>query len=181
MNTKFWGPPLWKALDAKAFNYPVKINPRSKKHQALKKRYKQEFELQQYTLPCKYCRKSYTKFLRELPIDDFLSSRKDLTYWLYLIHDKVNQKLLLQEKKALEERYADIKKKKELTQAQKNRLRAKARREILYTKPSPSYESYCKRMEQHRAKCAKKRGHIPSCRLPAKTKRKGKPKTRSKP
>jgi hypothetical protein len=181
MNTVYWGPGGWVLLDSIAFNYPVRYNPRSKKHRSFRKYYKQLFENLQYTLPCKYCRKSYTRFLKELPIDGFLDSRGDLTYWLYLIHDKVNHKLIHQEQKALEERYADIERKRGLSNAQRNRQRAKARREILRTKPSPSYASYCKRMEKHRARCAKKRGQVPSCRLSTTTKRKGRPKTRQKP
>lgn len=175
MNTRVWGPAGWVFLDAIAFNYPVQINHRSTKHRELKRRYKELFENLQYTLPCKYCRQSYKRFLNELPIDRFLDSRADLTYWLYLIHDKVNHKLLHQEQQALQERYADIDKKRSLTRTQRYRERAKARRQTCFTKPSPTYKAYCKRVEKYRAKCAKKRGHVPSCRLPSNTKAKGKP------
>ena len=44
-------------------------------------------------LPCKYCRESYRGYIRELPIDNFLDSRASLAYWLYQIHNKVNDKL----------------------------------------------------------------------------------------
>lgn len=171
MNTKSWGPGLWRALDAIAFNYPIKINKRSKKHKELQKNYYMFFTSLQYMLPCKYCRISYKKFIKELPIDDFLDSRAKLTYWLYLIHDKVNQKLINQELKALLERYQDIDKKYPPGHKSRSRERAKARRQVLYTKKSPSYESYCRRVEKTRADCGKKRGYIPSCQRPNLTKK----------
>lgn len=164
MNTKSWGPPLWKALDIIVFNYPIRITA-SKKDQETKQNYKIFFELLQLILPCKYCRISYKKFITELPIDDFLESRAKLTYWLYLIHDKVNNKLINQEFEALAERYEDIERKYPPGK-KRCQERAKARRNVLYTKPSPSYTAYCKRIEKHRAKCGKKRGYIPSCRVP---------------
>ena len=44
-------------------------------------------------MPCKYCRESYQDFIKEHPIDKNLNTRKQLTKWLYDIHNKVNHKL----------------------------------------------------------------------------------------
>lgn len=55
-------------------------------------------------LPCKYCRMSYTEFLKELPPKNFIlnpppflkfpkKSRLAVAKWLEVIHDKVNEKL----------------------------------------------------------------------------------------
>jgi len=167
MNTRFWGPPGWKFLNSIAFNYPETINLRSRKDRELKRRYRELFENFQHTLPCKYCRESYARFLRELPIDEYLDGgRRTFTYWWYQMHEKVNEKLRAQEAKALEERYADIDAKSTASGSQRNRLRAKARREIRITKPTPSYEAWCASMERHRAKCAKKRGEVTLIMLP---------------
>lgn len=87
MNTKFWGPPGWKFLHTLTFNYP--INPSEKQ----KKLYKTYFELTGDILPCKYCRQSYKKFIKKLPIDDYLNCREDIIKWLYNIHNMVNDKL----------------------------------------------------------------------------------------
>ena len=87
MDTKFWGPGGWRFLHTITFNYPE--NPTA----ADKRNYKSLFLNFQFTLPCKYCRESYAKFLRELPIEPYLASRSKLTMWLYLIHNKVNDKL----------------------------------------------------------------------------------------
>jgi hypothetical protein len=59
----------------------------------IEKQYKDFFNSLGNVLPCKYCRDSYNKYIVELPVEYFLKSRKDLTRWLYLIHNKVNEKL----------------------------------------------------------------------------------------
>ena len=38
-------------------------------------------------------RESYKDFVKILPIEKFLNSRKDLCLWLYKIHNMVNEKL----------------------------------------------------------------------------------------
>jgi hypothetical protein len=45
-------------------------------------------------LPCIYCRQSFHQYVRELPIDGYLGTNRDLSFWLYSIHNKVNDKLL---------------------------------------------------------------------------------------
>lgn len=87
MNTKFWGPGAWRFLHTITFNYPVK--PTSEQQFF----YRQLFTNFGYTLPCKYCRDSYRQFLRELPLENYLHTRKALVYWLYMVHNKVNNKL----------------------------------------------------------------------------------------
>ena len=44
-------------------------------------------------LPCKYCRESYKEFVKKVPIDNYLNTRRDLCLWLYKIHNMVNRKL----------------------------------------------------------------------------------------
>lgn len=87
MDTTKWGPPMWKALHTMAHNFdPMKHDRKS---------YKQFFELLADTLPCIHCRNSYQEFIKELPIDPYIYSNKPgaLHYWLYQIHNKVNNKL----------------------------------------------------------------------------------------
>ncbi len=88
MDTRSWGPHGWFFLHTITFNYPEK-NP-SKEIQS---KYRQLFNNLEFTLPCKYCRESYKKFIKELPIDDYLGNRAKLTKWLFKIHNKVNKKL----------------------------------------------------------------------------------------
>jgi len=42
-------------------------------------------------LPCSACMNNYRRHLDELPIDQFLETKFDLAYWVYQMHDKVNQ------------------------------------------------------------------------------------------
>lgn len=96
MQTSFWGPPAWKFLFCVAANYPEKIDKTNRLHVSKMKQYKEYFRTTGDILPCKYCRRSYKKFIKELPIDKYLGSRQAIMYWLYLIKDKVNKKLIAQ-------------------------------------------------------------------------------------
>lgn len=98
MNTREWGPPAWKFLFSVVTNYAnldwAKMT--LQEEQEVKNNHKQFFYYLGTVLPCKYCRESYAKFTKELPIDDFMDNPYDLLYWLYLIKNKVNDKLRAQ-------------------------------------------------------------------------------------
>jgi hypothetical protein len=87
MQTIKWGPGLWVGLHCMTYNYPLEPTQSDKDH------YKIFFDYLQYMLPCIYCRQSYTTYLNYLPIDKFLNDRHGVTYWLYSLHNLVNQKL----------------------------------------------------------------------------------------
>lgn len=90
MNTVFWGGDGWKLLGSIAYNYPT--NPTIDD----KKKYLLFFNSLKDVLPCIYCRNSYSEYIIELPIDDFLDNNVKLSLWLYKIHNKVNNKLRIQ-------------------------------------------------------------------------------------
>lgn len=87
METIFWGKSGWKLFHVVAHMYPDKPTESDKKY------YRFFYEEAKHVLPCIYCRESFGKFLQELPIDDYLNSKKQLTKWIYLMHNKVNNKL----------------------------------------------------------------------------------------
>lgn len=87
MDTRFWGPDGWKLLHSIAEKYPLHPTENDKDV------YYTFFDTLQYILPCIYCRNSFSQYMKELDIRDFLSSKKKLCFWLYLIHNKVNDKL----------------------------------------------------------------------------------------
>lgn len=87
MNVNSWGPGLWIGLHCMALNYP--INPTLED----KTKYKNFFELLSDMLPCKYCRQSYKIYLKYLPIDEYLDSRHGMCYWIYTLHNLVNEKV----------------------------------------------------------------------------------------
>ena len=81
MDTRYWGPSGWKLLHSITFSY-------SKEK---KEFYKEFFFNIAFVLPCKFCRKSYSEYITELPVD--VSSKENFTKWLWKIHNKVNEKL----------------------------------------------------------------------------------------
>ena len=87
MDTRFWGPSGWKFLHLLLEMMPVKLNKTEQKI------VKQFMLCWRDLLPCKYCRKSFTKYTTSYPIDQHLDTRLALTRWLFVIHNKVNNKL----------------------------------------------------------------------------------------
>jgi hypothetical protein len=87
MQTNEWGPAAWKFLHTITFSYPV--NPTIDDINI----FKSFFTSLQFILPCSSCRKSYSKVLKYIPIDVYLESRNGLTFWLFLVHNIVNNKL----------------------------------------------------------------------------------------
>jgi len=98
INPKLWGPSFWKTLFYTGLNYPVKVDNTNKCHIALRKHYKMFYCSLQYILPCIFCLESYRRFWKEEDIDKYLNRRIDLLKWLYILKDKVNNKLIQQEK-----------------------------------------------------------------------------------
>lgn len=98
INPKLWGPSFWNTLYFTGLNYPVKFDKENKCHLLLRKQYKIFYCSLQYILPCVFCLESYRRFWKEDDIDKYLNSRLDLLKWLYMLKDKVNKKLIFQEK-----------------------------------------------------------------------------------
>ena len=90
MDTRFWGPDGWKLLHSITANYPNKPTKNEKDNYYL------FFNSLQYVLPCIYCRRSLTQYMNEIPIKNYLDNKYNLVKWLYLIHNKVNNKLRMQ-------------------------------------------------------------------------------------
>lgn len=94
MDTQFWGPPGHKLLHSIAYCYSFGDN--SEAQDTLNRNIvKAFFSSIKHVLPCIYCRRSYAKYIKELPLKDFLSgeSDKNLFKWVYLVHNKINGKL----------------------------------------------------------------------------------------
>jgi hypothetical protein len=152
MKTTFWGPPTWVMLfSSVAGSYPVRVDPTKPEHMRVVRSFKGMFRALRYTLPCFYCRQSFAKYLREVPLDDYDKSRRSMMHWLYLVHDLVNKKLIAQEKA----RYAMAREKilaKGLTEAQTKRALAESRQAILRTTPSPPFEKVLATYERQRSR-----------------------------
>ena len=46
-----------------------------------------------FVLPCKFCRSSLITYYEDLPPEDALDSKEQLSKWMWKIHGKVNEKL----------------------------------------------------------------------------------------
>ncbi len=154
IKTSFWGPPAWNFLfSAIAGTYPIKFDADNKIHQKKMRGFVQMFSSLKETLPCIYCRQSYAKLLKELPIKDYIHSRLSMMKWLYLIHDRVNQKLMKYEQSCFISKREILREQlqsKKITLSKYNQSLAKLKT-ILITKPSPKLELVIARYEKQRA------------------------------
>ena len=84
MDTKFWGPSGWKLLHL--ITFADHLN---------KGDIECFFATLPYVLPCKFCRKSLSEYMREIPLDAALESDEPyaIAKWLWKIHNCVNSKL----------------------------------------------------------------------------------------
>ena len=169
MSTKHFGPMLWNFLFMSILGrYPVKLDIHNKEHVQIAKSYYMTLTSIKDTLPCIYCRNSYIQFLKELPIKPFLKGRIELFYWLYLIKDKVNKKLIHQEneyytnmKNKLKSLYDNKKINKKIYDKKLKTLKKK----IFVTIPTPPFKQVLDKYEKYRANCINK---TKKCSLPKK-------------
>jgi len=91
MDTRYWGPDGWRLLHSIAVTYPERPTKQDKRL------YSDFFRSLKLILPCIYCRNSFSQYIEEIPIHPYLKDRKSLSYWVYLMHNKVNDKLAKQD------------------------------------------------------------------------------------
>lgn len=165
--TSKWGPHAWIFLFSCIHGaYPVNLNNKNKEHQEIKKHFKQLFTTLQYTMPCIFCRNSYKIFFKELPIDKFLTGRIELMYWLYLVKDKVNKKLINQEKECYNNEKKLLKMKFHENKISKEEYYSTViefKNKTFKTKPSPPFMEILEQFEKMRAVCSPK---LKTCALP---------------
>jgi hypothetical protein len=158
--TKKWGPSGWYFLFSCIMGaYPSQLNVSNKEHLKIKKHFKNMFENLCYIMPCIFCRQSFKQFYYELPIDNFMSSRIELMKWLYLIKDKVNKKLIKQEKLCFNREKRKLKKQyksKKITKLEYEKLLDKIKKENIHTQKSPPFIDILLQYESIRATCSPK-------------------------
>lgn len=166
MSTKHFGPQTWDFLFISILGrYPVKIDKNNKKHIKIAHTYHDLLTSLNIVLPCIYCRKSYTHFLKELPIKPYLKGRITLFYWLYLIKDKVNKKLILQENKLYTHKKNKLKilyKKQKITKQKYKQKLQKLKSKIFQTIDTPPFEIILNKYEKLRANCTTK---LKTCKI----------------
>ena len=80
-----WGPSTWLYLHTLTLSYPD--NPTNND----KYRFYNFFK--NIILPCETCEKDFKMLIKQYPIEDNLSSKKDIVNWLINIHNIINRKL----------------------------------------------------------------------------------------
>lgn len=81
MDTRYWGPSGWRLLHLISFAAAEsQVSPDLCAF----------FETLPYILPCKYCRKSLSEYMKEDPVE---CNKKNIAKWLWRIHNDVNAKL----------------------------------------------------------------------------------------
>lgn len=166
MSTKHFGPQAWGFLFTSILGrYPIKVDKYNKEHQEIAKAYYNMLTNLTITLPCIYCRISFTQFLKELPIKPYLKGRIELFYWLYLMKDKVNKKLINQEKELYKSKIKKLKilyKNKKINKEKYNQKRNKLKQKIFKTIPTPPFNTVLNQYEKLRATCTKK---LKTCKI----------------
>lgn len=96
MNTTKWGPYAWVALHSIVDKLPATIDEDQQEGLHI------FFDSMKAVLPCKYCRESFTGFLKQHPLVyrkvdgkmvNNLATRSAMKQWLYEMHNLVNDKL----------------------------------------------------------------------------------------
>jgi hypothetical protein len=97
-----WGPPLWLVLHIMMINFPLPPPPGSplsklKDYAVRKAAYHRFFTDLQHLLPCKSCRKEYTKMIsRKGPLKltgNVFRNRVSAFMWLVKVHDAVTMRV----------------------------------------------------------------------------------------
>jgi len=157
MSTKAWGVAAWKFLFTSIMgHYPIRINDNNPEHLLIKESFKNTLTGLSYMMPCIYCRESFKIFLLELPIQDYLIGRIELMYWLYLMKEKVNVKLRIQEFKC----YSDEKKRlkslyysKQISEQEYYKKVTEFKNQTFLTAATPTFKEVLDTYESLRAVC----------------------------
>ena len=87
MDPSIWGPPLWRKMHLKTFNYPESPSHKDKINMI------KYFNNIANVLQCEKCRKHYIRELMLNPVTEHVHSRKSVIKWLINLHNKVNRRL----------------------------------------------------------------------------------------
>lgn len=95
VRTSVWGPAAWFFLHNMAMAYPKLINENNPEHIRKKDSMFAFLSNLGNCLPCPVCSVSYNQYIKEplYNINKYLDSRAKLARFIYLIHERVNEKL----------------------------------------------------------------------------------------
>ena len=160
MNTSSFGPCGWQFMFFVAAGYDMNETPKIEKD----KQYKHFFKSIGDCLPCKYCRQSYGIFYEKLKIEEYMKMPScGLIKFVYDLKQLVNQKLWVQETKALQNEFNNLKETYNNDDPKMWEIMREKAQKICYTKPAPEFDKVIDDLMKHRAGCS---DHMKSCRIP---------------
>lgn len=167
MSTRHWGSWAWKFLFTSIMgHYPNRIINVNPDHIKTRNCFKAMLTSLSCIMPCIFCRESFKGFVAELPIDDYLIGRIELMYWLYLMKDKVNKKLVSQENKCYNDEKKRLKRMfytKQITDTEYYKRVSAFKDDTYLTAETPSFKEVLDTYESLRAVCSEK---AKTCAIP---------------
>lgn len=82
-----WGPLFWTTMHIVSLGYSP--TP-SKEEQSAVIQFYRSLE---FVIPCPICRAHYSKFLKDMPVENHVANRDALVKWLFDVHNNVNKQL----------------------------------------------------------------------------------------
>lgn len=167
MNTRFFGPAAWNFLFVSILgHYPIIIKTSEDKD--IRSAFKNMLTSLPNIMPCIFCRNSFKKFLKKIPIEPYLIGKIELMFWLYQMKDLVNKKLICQENKCYNDEKSRLKKmfyNKKITKDQYYEMVEQFKKDTFVTILTPSFQEILDKYESQRANCNRK---AKKCSLPIK-------------
>lgn len=155
ISTRFWGCRAWDFLFVSILGrYPIKVI--TKEDLEIKQAFKSMLTNLSLVMPCIFCRNSFKEFLQELPIEDYLIGRIELMYWLYLMKDKVNKKLIKLEHNCYNDEKSKLKGmfyNKEISEEEYYKKVKEFKYDNFVTIPTPPFKEVLDKYETQRARC----------------------------
>lgn len=142
---------LWEFLFDAAHGYYLNNSDTPEEKQ---KYYKRWFHDIGWLLPCRFCKESYRVFFEEDPIEKYMEQENGLVYYVYLLKNKVNRKLINQEIPALKKAFFETAEETDDVEEEAfwRAFRDKAYK-ICYTKKAPPFADVLAEVCSHQAKC----------------------------
>lgn len=137
VRTTSWGGPLWYSCFCMAINYNDHPSPNKREI------YLDYFDVLGDMLPCMFCRDYYNECKKVLPLHRFIDDitlEYPVMYWLYLLKDLVNQKLIRQENECYHNEANKVDNDTALSPRSKLYKKTELRNQLFYTQPSPPFE-----------------------------------------
>lgn len=159
MQTSKWGKPGWETMFYVAAGYELNDLPQHVKGP----QYKRFFQSMGSVLPCKYCRDSYVDFFQELDFDEYLTRRCGCIQFVYDMKRKVNEKLRLQEQRALKIEYDKLSSTLSTDDPRFWENMQRIAHKICYTKPDPPLAEVIENLSKCKAQCS---ANMKTCRDP---------------